>query len=178
MANDEPGLHTVLLKFLEVLELTVRTDLDGQDATTNTQIINSKIQSLVQNIQSPEGLIMQKEVAMGDNYTVGQAGAVGPNAHGHDNTFSQAWTQGSKEIDLPSLKRELSALRSEMKARATEPEHDVAVAEIAQAEVAASKGDGQTVMTHLAHAGKWALGIASAIGAALAASAIGSAIGS
>ena len=64
-----------------------------------------------------------------------------------------------------------------MKGSAIDPEHDVAVAEIAQAEVAASEADGPKVMMHLARAGQWALGIATSIGAAIVAGAIGAAIG-
>jgi hypothetical protein len=74
-------------------------------------------------------------IIMGDMYSTGQAGAVGPGAHARDMTFNQIWNQVEGEIDLPRLSEQLALLRQEMNKAATEPEHDVTVGAIASAGV-------------------------------------------
>jgi phosphomannomutase len=123
----------------------------------------------VSNIEISEGAMMR------DQYNVNQAGAVGPGSIAHHISFTQTWKES--DVDLPALKEELATLRAAMRKEANEPAHDMAVAEIASAEMAAEKGDGPSVLEHLAKAGRWALGIATAIGAALAAEVIKKAIG-
>ena len=118
------------------------------------------------------------EVVMGDRYDVhGQAAAIGPNAHVHDATFNQLWSQSSEQIDLPALADELARLRTALRAEAKTPEDDQIVADVGQAELAAKSGDGPKTMRHLRSAGRWAFGIATSIGAAVAAAAIKSAAG-
>ena len=52
----------------------------------------------------------------GDTYNIsGQAGAVGPGAHSHDNDFQQI----QSGIDLPKLAEELGRLRAAMKGETT-----------------------------------------------------------
>jgi hypothetical protein len=101
-----------------------------------------------------------------DTYNIpGQAGAVGPGAHAHDNTFQQI--QGS--IDLPKLAEELGRLREAMKGRAMGTrEQDKAIGAVADAEGAAVKGDGHSALRHLKSAGQWALKIAEGIGVPVA----------
>ena len=118
---------------------------------------------------NPGGSIMR------DQYNVNKAGAVGPRSTAHHISFTQVWDES--DIDLPALGKELTALRTAMRRKASTPAHDMAIAEVASAEVAAEKGDGPSVLEHLARAGRWALGIASAIGAALAAEVIKKAAG-
>lgn len=105
-----------------------------------------------------------------DIYNVtGQAGAVGPDAHAHDNTFQQI--QGG--IDLPKLAEELGFLRTALKGEATGTrEQDKAIGVVADAEEAAAKGDGQTALRYLQNAGKWTLGVAEKIGVAVAVEAL------
>jgi hypothetical protein len=115
---------------------------------------------------------------MGDKYTTGQAGAVGPYSSAHDISFSQVWNQVESTIDLPSLAQQLEQVRIEMRRIAeSEPEQDLSVAEIAKAEISAKSGDGPSVMEHLRKAGRWALDVAVSVGAEVAAAAIRSAIG-
>jgi hypothetical protein len=122
--------------------------------------------------------IIIKEQIMGDKYTVGQAGAVGPQSHAHDMNFNQLWQQGADEkIDLTTLATELSLLRSKLKEEATEPHQDAAVGAIASAEVAAKEGKGPEALEHLAKAGKWALGVAEKIGVGVATAALKEALG-
>ena len=181
---DDPGPMSVLLKVVEVVELQLRNatpaGADSRDDRGRAiQIINrigpgSYIGALIQetgNDDSSGGILV------GDKYTVGQAGAVGPHASAHDISFTQVWNQAGGDINLPALKGELTSLRAAMKEKSTEPEHDIAVAEVASAEVAAAQGDGPKVLEHLARAGRWALSVAVAIGTAVAAAAIKTAIG-
>ena len=113
----------------------------------------------------------------GDRYEVGQAGAVGPGSSAHDMQFTQVWNRLSADTNLSALAAELATLRAAMRERATEPGEDLAVAEVSQAQLAASDGDGPRALSHLARAGQWALGIAGAIGTSVAAAAIKSALG-
>jgi hypothetical protein len=127
--------------------------------------IQPKTETHIGQITGPtiiEGATMSR-----DTYTIrGQTGAVGPNAHAHDMTFQQVWSQSS--IDLPRLAEELKRLRAAMKEVDGEDEQDEAVGAVAAAEKAAIKGDGPTTLQHLKTAGKWTLGIAEKIGVPLA----------
>jgi hypothetical protein len=118
------------------------------------------------------------EVVVGDRYDVrGQAGAVGPNAHVHDVSFNQIWSQQSEEIDLPALADELSRLRVALREQAKTPDDDRVVADVGQAELSAKSGDGPGALRHLRNAGKWTLDTATAIGVGVAAAAIKAATG-
>jgi hypothetical protein len=121
--------------------------------------------------------IVIQENIMGDKYTVGQAGAVGPNAHAHDMNFHQIWNNSEGKIDLSKLVNELSLLREKMKEESTKPEHDTSVGAVASAEVAAKEGNGPKVFESLAKAGQWALDVAVKIGVGLATQALKTALG-
>jgi hypothetical protein len=112
-----------------------------------------------------------------DRYEVGQAGAVGPYSTAHDIQFTQVWNRLSADTNLSALADDLGKLRTAMRERANEPREDLALAEVSQAQLAATAGDGPKALSHLAKAGQWALGIATAIGANLATAAIKSALG-
>ena len=109
---------------------------------------------------------------MGDTFKVEQAGAVGPSAHAHDMTFSQNKYGLGASVDLRTLTQELETLRLAMKTDATDPDHDIAVSDIARAEKAAKDGDETNVMKHLKSAGQWALDVATKIGTSVAIEAI------
>jgi hypothetical protein len=57
-------------------------------------------------------LHFEGDFIMGDTYNVDQAGAVGPGSHAHDMVFNKITTQSGDTIDLPSLAKELSVLRT------------------------------------------------------------------
>ncbi len=119
-----------------------------------------------------------QEAYMGDTYSAGQVGAQGPGALAIGQHFQQIWNQGSAGIDLDELASELGRLREKARsAGGNTPEQDVAVAELAQAEMAARDGDGPKALSHLSRAGKWALGLATSIGVPVAARAIQTALG-
>jgi flavin reductase (DIM6/NTAB) family NADH-FMN oxidoreductase RutF len=111
----------------------------------------------------------------GDTYNVGQGIGVGRNVKMTNVNVNQV--QGKEQIDLPALADQLAALRAEMKRRATEPEHDVAVGAIAAAEAEAKNGDAPSTMDKLAKAGQWALDLAVKIGTPIAVDAIRKASG-
>ena len=115
---------------------------------------------------------------MGDTYvSKGQTAAMGPNAHVHDVTFNQIWSQSESDIDLVKLAGELSQLRAEVKKDSVNPEADIAIGELAKAQIEAKNGNGPKVLEHLKNAGKWTLGVAEKIGTSVAAAAIKTAIG-
>ena len=104
-----------------------------------------------------------------NNY--GQVGAMGDSASSNDNVFNFASTNSSE------LVAELQKLRLEMRKTGTDIEHDEATLEVGKAIEAADKGDEPATLSHLAAAGKWALGVATGIGTALAAAAIRGSLG-
>jgi hypothetical protein len=118
------------------------------------------------------------EVVVGDKYEVkGQVGAVGRHAEAHDMTFNQVWSESKGAVDLTELAKELEQLRREARTQATTVEDDESTAEIGRAQRAAEEGDGPRALSHLAKAGRWALGVAEKIGVGVATAAIKSAVG-
>jgi hypothetical protein len=92
-------------------------------------------------------------------------------------TQHTTWDQQAATFDLTRLAEELSQLRTALRSAATDPAHDVIVAELAQAELAATANDRPKLRDHLAKTGKWALTTATAIGTTVAAAAIKAATG-
>jgi uncharacterized protein YjbI with pentapeptide repeats len=93
--------------------------------------------------------IVGGEQTMGDKYIAGQVGALGPSAHAHDMTFNQLWSQSGQSINLGALATELATLRQHLRQEAVEPEHDVALGAVANAEVAAKEGNGPKALEWL-----------------------------
>lgn len=104
----------------------------------------------------------------------GDAGGIIQNVSGKGTKVraAQSHTPQRGKQDMTELSDELARLRAAMRTRAIEPGHDVAVAEIAQAETAARDGDDDATRHHLKKAGRWSFDVATAIGAQLAAAAI------
>ncbi|MEN3332970.1 MAG: hypothetical protein V7641_2335 [Blastocatellia bacterium] len=153
-----------------LIEREIRLQLEGE-----VRQLNSVVDKL---ILRPSIYVNNPGGFMGDKFEIsGQVGAVGPNAHAHDMTFNQIWNQLQGSIDLPKLADELSRLRQEMKKKAIEPEHDMAVSEIAKAEISAKAGEGSKTLEYLKSAGKWALDIATKIGTSLAVEALKKSLG-
>lgn len=127
-------------------------------------------------------IVKEGEIITGDKYEVsGQVGAMGQNAHAHDMNWIQLWQQLAKEIDMLKLADELKTLRSKMHqegiASGTTAEQDLAIGEVANAQIAAEKGDGSRALEHLRAAGKWALSCAEKISVPVAVAAIKAAMG-
>jgi len=178
MGTQEPIDLVIMLRIVEYMN---RRTGDGPqvDRAEDKAILN-----FVNNVAAGAALDISlyaeanvvKETVMGDNYQVsGQAGAVGREARAENNTFNQIQT--STGSDLSALAQELQTLRTAMRDQAKTAEEDIAVAEVAQAAVAADQGADDTARSHLARAGEWALTIATSIGTTVAAGAIKSALG-
>jgi hypothetical protein len=115
---------------------------------------------------------------MSDTYSIsGQAGAVGPGAQAHDNTFNQIVNRLEQSIDLTQLASELAMLRQAMSAEAKDAEHFIAMGKVAEAEKAADAKDSSKVVEFLKSAGKWAFDTATKIGVSVAAEAIKQSMG-
>lgn len=154
------------------------TIFTGERDTILSALSNLNIrQNVFHKVENFVNQIVIQENIMGDKYTVGQAGAVGPHSHGHDINFNQIWLNSQGKIELSTLALELSRLREEMKKEAKEPAHDAAVGAIASAEVAAQEGNGAKVFEYLAKAGQWALDVATKIGIGIAIQALKTALG-
>lgn len=117
------------------------------------------------------------EVIMGDQYKTGQAGAVGPGSHAHDMNFNQIWHEVGSTVNLDQLADDLARLRNALRSEANTAEHDHAIGQVANAEIAARSGDGPTALQHLAKAGKWVLDVATKIGTEVAVAAMKSGVG-
>jgi hypothetical protein len=123
------------------------------------------------------------KVVMGDEYTVGQAGAVGPGSHAEHMTFVQTWNQLAEVGDSAALAEDLRRLREHLRGEAKDPEHDMAIATLAEAETEANAGNGPAALERLSglkrlgSAAKWALGAATTIGTTVAAAALKAVLG-
>jgi hypothetical protein len=172
------GVDELIKIISEELELYEEDFLDLQDTSSTDRYMQFLIDLGGRGRYGTRTRAQSIEIVMGDRYDIqGQAGAVGPNAHVHDVTFSQLWNQVSDKIDLPALADELERLRSALRAAAKTPDEDQIVADVGQAELAAKNGNGPDVMRYLRNAGKWAFGVATSIGAAVAAAVIKAAAG-
>ena len=114
---------------------------------------------------------------MGDQYKIGQAGAVGPGARAHDITFNQIWNESGGTVDVTQLARELTELRNSLSKEASEPEQYMALGEVAAAEKAAGEGNGPKALEHLKRAGSWVGDVSTKIGVGVATAAAKTALG-
>ena len=173
--HTETGLETIERQLELFEEDFVELDQDGKA---------ERYAHLLSLAASPRGIytentrvqIMQ-EITMGDKYVAGQVGAQGPGAHAEHITFQQVWLQNASSIPLSQLADELSRLRSHMRKKATDPDHDLALGAVAAAEKCATNKDGVGALQSLAKAGKWTLECARDIGVEIAAAAIAKTIG-
>jgi hypothetical protein len=156
-----------LLIMLEIVRyLRVREERASANSL-EAQLFNEVLANLPPGV-SLEALVKQ-EVVMGDRYEVNQAGAVGPSSVAIGQHFTQIWQKASPEIDLNQLAQELRAVRERARALSSgAPEEDVAMAEVANAELAAQDGNGPRALSHLAKAGAWILDVARQIGVPVA----------
>jgi hypothetical protein len=121
---------------------------------------------------------LNKETIMGDKYIIsGQAGVVGKNARSKNNSFQQIHLSSGQPIDLQKLAGELTRLRDHLKKQPLTEDQDLIVADIVQAKKAAEAKDGSKVLTFLKSAGQWGFGVATDIGATLAAEVIKKSMG-
>lgn len=170
VAQHDPQLAARLRASFETEGLPVY-GFDKEETKREETNVSSDIQQVV--VQQ----FYSERLRMGDQYTVGQAAAVGPHSKAENISFQQVWNQRGQDIDLTVLAAELSTLRNSMRKEATELDHDKALAAVALAEESARQKDGPGALQNLKVAGKWTLDIATKIGTAVAVKAIESAIG-
>ena len=177
MTDQEPTELMILFRIVEVLERKMMGDVPDEVEGAATGNIANVVNTFI--ASSPNFLFStsREGAIMGDNYTTGQAGAVGPDSSAHDITFNQVWSQVAPDIELPGLARELENVRTEMRRTAGgDLMQDLALAQIAQAEISAKSNDGPAMLEHLRQAGAWALDVAKSVGAGLAVAALKSAM--
>jgi hypothetical protein len=106
------------------------------------------------------------ETTMGDKNIINnsQIGAVGSNANSTNNKFQQNNYSLPENLDFDSLSQELKKLKDSLKSNAESPIEFKAIGEVAEAENAAKKKDGNKVIQHLLNGGKWVLNTAKDIG--------------
>ncbi len=104
---------------------------------------------------------------MGDQYNIGQAGAVGPGSHADHSVFQQGERGPLADMDLSALAEELALLLGPLKTEAQTPEQDISVGAVAGAEAAARAGNREDTLKHLEAAGNWALDVATKLGTAI-----------
>jgi hypothetical protein len=147
-----------------------RTALDGPSGNYWQQWLSKDEQ---QNVTK----FFVKELHMGDNYSAGQAGAMGPGAQANNMTFQQIWNQIQGSVDLQQLARELGRLNDTLRAEAKEPEHQMAIGAISAAEAEAKRGNGPKALEYLKNAGAWVFDVATKIGVNVASGAMKSVLG-
>jgi hypothetical protein len=180
MTEKEPLDLVILLKIVDYLiaRPSSQDKVEHSNEHDITSIINNVFPGAILDSIIKTEIGNTREFAMRDKYTVSQAGAVGPKSTATGQNFSQIWIQAEAGVNLQALAEELGRLRSEMRSTSGgSPEEDVALSELAQAEIAAKKSEGPAVMVHLAQAGRLALDVAKSIGVEIAAKAIGVAMG-
>lgn len=96
-------------------------------------------------LSRPTFYLRRGDANVGDQYNVGQAGAVGPNAHAHDMTFNQIGGNIERRMELSALASELMTLREAMSREAQETGHYIVLGEVAKAEEAAKANDSSKV---------------------------------
>jgi hypothetical protein len=169
--DNHPLVQGILETEFEVFEEDF-VELDKQNEVEAYAALLVDIASQRGNYEVGTRNFFVQELNMESKYKItgGSQGAVGDQAEAHD--FTQVSNQTLGSIDMTALAAELSRLRAEARKEATEPEHDIAISEIAKAEQAAKEGQSSKVMEHLKAAGKWALDVATKLGTSVALEAI------
>ncbi|WP_420119932.1 hypothetical protein [Nakamurella sp.] len=179
--QEEVNELTVLLRVLDILEKSIETNgLQNVESVQITQIASQIMPgSTIGRIIHAKVYADQGEAVMGDKFEAhgnAQVGNMGNKAEIGSISFG-----GAKEVpeglDLAVLREQLAALRAEMRQQASTTEDDEAVVAIGNAISAADEGDQEKIGSALQRAGRWSLGLATAIGAGVAAGAIKTALG-
>ena len=140
--------------------------------------IDDMIKHIAMITKNPQIIYNTGNMNIGDTYNLnGPAGAVGPQSSAHHINFYQLWDDLSSDINLPELASDLTRLKQELKEKAADDDHYRAIAEVAEAEIAAKEGKGPKVLEHLKNAGKWTFSVAEKIGTNLATAALKTALG-
>jgi GTPase SAR1 family protein len=157
-------------KYNEKYDTLVKMEKAGERIYRNWEIEKDfEISRLLDGIVSSEDLQRQIQkyfitYNMGDTYNTNQAGAVGPFSSANNNTLNQLINNLPDNADYALLTQELAALKQKLIDQAATPEQYKAIANVAEAEIAAQKKDGNQVLKALTASGKWVLDIAKDLG--------------
>ena len=137
MSREEPNEFTVLLKIVEVIDVSL------QNSTSNSRDpeIHAKLVNIISALDPARAVdsvtagipVVRQDIIIGDQYTVGQAGAVGPNSRAISTSFDNIWERCEPVIDIHVLAAELSLLRDEIGRLVARPEDDLVLAEVTKA---------------------------------------------
>ena len=163
--NNEPSTnaHNQLAAYKRVRTKPTGNNSDNPVIYSETTIIHME-----------DGAMVKKN---GDTYSVGQAGAVGPNSEASHFQMTQNIGNNLEDVDMEALGKEFETLRLELKRLSQSPEHDMAVGAIASAEIEIKRGDRSKAKEHMKQAGIWAFDVATKIGVGLATAALKTALG-
>lgn len=114
---------------------------------------------------------------MGSHNTYSISGVNNSNIIQGDNSSIATSSNHVEELDNIALADELLRLYQAMRSSSKTPVEDIAVAEVARAEMEARKGNKAASINHLKSAGKWALSAANNIGLSIASAVLKSALG-
>ncbi len=113
---------------------------------------------------------------MGSNNTYSVSGVTNATIIQGDNN-SVNTSEHIEKIDTIALADELLRLYSTMRSSSKTPIEDIAVADVARAEIESRKGDMSAAINHLKSAGTWALSCANNIGLSLASAVLKNTLG-
>jgi hypothetical protein len=143
----------------------------GQNSEAYERMLTTSNRTIVKNFFMKETVVRNEINVSGTGNIVGEKVTI------NNSTIKVSFLDSTQNLDLDTLALELSLLRAELRKHSETAEHDIAVAEIGKAELAARNKEKDSVLVHLKSAGKWALGFATSAGAGVAASAIKIALG-
>lgn len=150
-------------------ELSIKSNLLLENNNTNLEeIYLLQIKNRIKSFQEHFGIHSNFtiEFIMGDKNSItnSQMGAVGSKAISSGHSFQQINNSFPENLDFDGIRTQLKILREHLAAQAKTPEEYQSIGEVAKAEIAAQKNDGEQVIKHLKAAGNWVVDIAKNIG--------------
>jgi NTP pyrophosphatase (non-canonical NTP hydrolase) len=112
------------------------------------------------------GSLIIGELIMGDKHVLGNSITQGSGLQTVNPDFTVRWREIEPSIDLKKLSQELALLRGRIELSA-DPEKDIALERVSEAEAAALKGDGSRMLSALYAAGRVGRDLAIGIGSGL-----------
>lgn len=123
---------------------------------------------------------MSKDKASQESINISGKGDIvmqGSNVSGSNNSANYSSVKFEQSTDTQILTKELSELLKALQSKATDPEHFIAMGNVASAQKSAEEGNMSKVHDYLSKTGKWVLDIAQKAGAQVVAEIIKSSAG-
>jgi hypothetical protein len=174
LGNESKQLDSELAEFARISDDTINP---GERDAILESLANIDVRRNIFNKvrEYVDQTIHVQEQIMGDRYTIGQAGAVGPQSSAQN--FHQLWQEIHEGTDLGSLAKDLEKLRRALLKEANTPDDYAIIGHVSSAEAAAKQNNGPKTLEYLARTGRWAMDVATKIGTTLAASALKDSLG-